>query len=484
MTTVLLALLACSDHTYTQLEQKDVFIQNPLNTVDLLLVVDNSCSMIEEQGNLAPNFDRFISVFEGANVNWQIGVTTTDVYDPAQSGHLIGGDDEIVLWNADGREVDRVEYTWDWPIAAGTVFSLDMTYAYTTGNDSLDHWCVDVAASPGADNGDCDTQAAALDPTRGAVIVSEFVPDPDVQPDDAGEWVELTNISDADVDLSGYTLGDDGTNAFEIPDGTLIAAGGTLVFGRSDVVDGVDIVVSTDFTLNNHVLVLDRETEGAAEIFAEIVAQGISGSGLEQGLEAARRAVTEPLVSTANVGFLRPEANLSIVIVSDEEDTSPYSVDDYLRAYADVKGDRAYRDHQFMNVSAVVGDDPPEFDGQASCESQNGVADYGHRYVDAVSKTGGLLESICAEDFAPIVENLGLTLSGLLAEFELSRRPKLETLEVGIYADASDDSKVRDLTIDVDFTYDDETNKIRFEGPNVPAGEQYILATYKIQSGT
>jgi hypothetical protein len=59
------------------------------------------------------------------------------------------------------------------------------------------------------------------------------------------------------------------------------------------------------------------------------IGQGISGSGQEMGLEAARLAVTAPLTATAtdanppgNKGFLRPGARLLVIIVSDEDDCS------------------------------------------------------------------------------------------------------------------------------------------------------------------
>ncbi|HEY3448812.1 MAG TPA: vWA domain-containing protein [Myxococcales bacterium] len=60
-----------------------------------------------------------------------------------------------------------------------------------------------------------------------------------------------------------------------------------------------------------------------------LLGQGTAGPGQEMGLEAARRAVSEPLLSfpldgnpAGNKGFLRPGARLLVVIVSDEDDCS------------------------------------------------------------------------------------------------------------------------------------------------------------------
>jgi len=480
------ALLAgCQENGFSQLTQEDVFEQERINTVDVLLIVDNSCSMIEEQRKLATNFDAFIRYFDAAEVDWQIGAVTTDV-EVETRGQLIGGDDEIVLNDALGRVADAVAYSYRWPVAPGVVFSLDPSRLSSVSNDLSTGWCTDVAATPGAANPGCASAAGGPgpDPRRGTVLITEFLPDPADVPDTAGEWVEITNIGDSEVSLTGWSLSDRGRNRWDFPEGASIPAGESRVIARTLDVTGATWATGADFTLNNHTLVLNAQTEEPEEIFAEMVAQGTTGSGLEQGLESARIALSEPLLAGYNAGFVRDNANLSVLVISDEEDSSPDPVSTYLRAFADVKGEEAYRDHRRMNVSAVIGNQAPEFEGEPSCSSDNGVADFGKRYLAAVSATQGLHDSICAEDFSPIVEDLGLTLSGLRAEFELSRRPVLSTLEVSLYADRSDESLLRVLERDVDYTYIEETNRIRFEGDQVPESEQVVLAEYKIRSGS
>ncbi len=56
--------------------------------------------------------------------------------------------------------------------------------------------------------------------------------------------------------------------------------------------------------------------------FTENVYVGACGSGKEQGLRAAQLALSEPLLSGANAGFLRSGARLVLVIVSDDDDCS------------------------------------------------------------------------------------------------------------------------------------------------------------------
>ena len=59
--------------------QQDAFTQGD-SQVDILLVIDNSGSMGDEQAALAANFSAFMSSAASGNGNWHIGVTTTDVF--------------------------------------------------------------------------------------------------------------------------------------------------------------------------------------------------------------------------------------------------------------------------------------------------------------------------------------------------------------------------------------------------------------------
>lgn len=58
--------------------QRDEFVQLPKPDVDILFVVDDSCSMGDEQAALGRNFEAFIQFANAESLNYQIGVVTTD----------------------------------------------------------------------------------------------------------------------------------------------------------------------------------------------------------------------------------------------------------------------------------------------------------------------------------------------------------------------------------------------------------------------
>ncbi|NOY24792.1 MAG: hypothetical protein GXP62_02875 [Oligoflexia bacterium] len=58
---------------------EETFIQQPMPKVDVLWVVDSTCSMAEEQAALVDAFGAFADALDSLDLCWQAGVVTTDV---------------------------------------------------------------------------------------------------------------------------------------------------------------------------------------------------------------------------------------------------------------------------------------------------------------------------------------------------------------------------------------------------------------------
>ena len=92
-----LGLIGCNNHPIKPIEitGNSVPLESlPLDVnrkVDVLLVLDNSGSMGEEQANLAANFGPFIDQLEAVGADYRIGITTTDLGGPQCAGAASGG---------------------------------------------------------------------------------------------------------------------------------------------------------------------------------------------------------------------------------------------------------------------------------------------------------------------------------------------------------------------------------------------------------
>ena len=223
-------------------------------------------------------------------------------------------------------------------------------------------------------------------------------------------------------------------------------------------------VTTTDIDAEAGALVGEYLTADTVDIEATFAAQaadlGISGSRDEQPLEAARMALTDPVASDANAGFLREGADLQVVVVTDEDDHSREDVSVYLSALDTVKGDAPWA------LSAIAGNAP---DG---CHSAVADAQVATRVLDAVEQSGGTFASICATDFSPIMTSLALTASRLSDTFYLSRMPVLSTLEVRV-----DDVLIKERATD-GWQYDAGDNAVVFDGYAVPRAGQHVTLTY------
>lgn len=308
----LTGLSACSESGFTSFDNVDVFRQNPPEKVDVLLVVDNSCSMQPYQSALGRNFDQFISWFIEADVDYQIGVVTTD----------------MERANAERGRISQPYIT--------------------------------------------------------------------------------------------------------------------------------------------------AETDNASAQFSQIVNVGVNGSGYEMGLEAAAAALLD---TTSNAGFLRDDASLSIIMVSDEEDASPRGVNDYINSFFEVKG---ARNRSVFNASALVAIDTDRCPGDPSI----GASTQGTRYMDVARQTGGVVADMCVavnDDaaFGDIVFDLSLTSTRLRNTYFLSEEPTLLTLQVSIENEVV---PCADGRWTFDFVYDDvlgeERPAIIFDVSDMPPVGSQITARY------
>lgn len=141
----------------------------------------------------------------------------------------------------------------------------------------------------------------------------------------------------------------------------------------------------------------------------------------ESGLAAAARALSAARLSELGSAFLRPQAALAVIIISDAPDRSPGSVDGYLDA---VRAARGFRGEDHSSISAVVAPYPA-----GRCTGAGGEAVGDARYVEAANGSGGALISICTPDWSRALEWYQ---EFPRRQWRLSRMPVVSTLEVRV----------------------------------------------------
>ena len=194
------------------------------------------------------------------------------------------------------------------------------------------------------------------------------------------------------------------------------------------------------------------------------------GMALKWALEAGLLALEQ-----SGQALIRPDAYLSVIFVSDEQDTSPSPVADYINSMRAIKDSDA---RDVFNSSALVVNDLAD----CSLDQINSGAAVGTRYIDVAEQTEGITGNICGDDFASIVTELSLSSSRLNDMFFLSESPDVESIILGI-----NEEEIPCDSEDYSWTFSlfgpDEQPVILFDRTTLPPPSSKITVQYNAGTG-
>lgn len=212
-----------------------------------------------------------------------------------------------------------------------------------------------------------------------------------------------------------------------------------------------------------------------AEAFAANAMPGECCAGEQEScMEAVKLALSDPFISDtkANGGFLRRYAKLAVVMLSNEDDQSPGTVEYYADFLRDLKG---RRNPDLLSVSVIAGlsgegtpQDPPE---PALCGEESQPAE---RYLELFKTVGnGAAFSICFGEWGGIMRKLGLGALHAVVEYFLSRNADPASIVVMVNG-----APIRADPVD-GYTYDPATNSVVFGRGAVPPPGAVIDVLYR-----
>ena len=220
---------------------------------------------------------------------------------------------------------------------------------------------------------------------------------------------------------------------------------------------------------NSSPRVITPATPNAAGVFANNTRVGVCHWN-EQGLEAAYRALSDPLLHSlddprtpqandGNGAFLRDEARLAIIFVTDEEDFSSQPVPFYETYFKTLKNN----DPGKLSISAIAG--PADL---ASCST---ASSSGTRYIQLAQATGGVVESICTPNWAESLKKLSDTTFGPKRAFPLTDVPA-DPAQISV--------RVNGTEVTTGWHYEAATNSILFDMGAAPPPGSLIEVTYPL----
>ncbi len=248
-----------------------------------------------------------------------------------------------------------------------------------------------------------------------------------------------------------------------------------------DPLDGVDLhlgLITTDMddpSYSGRMIggyIDSSATDMATELQARIPDE-FTGSGDERGLDAIEAALTEPLLSTHNAGFLREDAAFAAVVFTDEDDDSSLDAASFATWLESLEADAAN-----ASFSGFIGD--PGGSGCFLVEGDTVVsAISGDKYDEAIQATGGSWWTICASDFTEALLELGTEVSGAQDCFTLSDTP-LDGAASFEYVQV-DGEDISYGTLD-GWTWDESQACLRLNGDSMPDPGSVIEVAYETAS--
>jgi hypothetical protein len=229
-------------------------------------------------------------------------------------------------------------------------------------------------------------------------------------------------------------------------------------------------------TTHSGVFVIEPSTPDLLNVFVTNAMVGISGAGDERAFSSFQEALTNPV----NDGFLRADAFLAIVILSDEDDfsnptrkvgtdnTHDYSlpglvpVEDYVTFLDQLKNSSPT--NRKYSVSAITVLDK-------ACKAQEGTM-IGKRYIELAGLADGVLGSVCDTSFADSLSAIQNRILELSTQFHLDKKPIADTIEVFV-----NDAKVTKNEAN-GWSYDSVANSVVFHGSAIPESGSSIYVNF------
>jgi hypothetical protein len=218
--------------------------------------------------------------------------------------------------------------------------------------------------------------------------------------------------------------------------------------------------------------VLRPTTPNLQQEFAALVNVGTHGFS-ESCMDPATKALTAPYITdpAINGGFLRNDAVLAVVCVTDARDQATQAPVFYLNQLLNIKGAQRANQFTYNVVGPFLPSAPP---GCAYDDPNDGRHDF------MVSQTNGVKEEICTPNWATSLERIGKNAFGYRTNFFLTSRPDLMAGPVQVAIDGMPIPAVdpNPLTMSRIWTYDATNNSVNFEPLYVPEPGKTLTITY------
>jgi hypothetical protein len=215
--------------------------------------------------------------------------------------------------------------------------------------------------------------------------------------------------------------------------------------------------------------ILTSQTPNLADALTQRVVQGETGSDMERGLDSLEAALSMSYLSSEGAGFLRDDALLAVIELSDENDKSQGDANHYASMLDKLKPQAEDgRKSWIFNFIGVLADSP-------QCRTFNNYSEPGAVQMQLADMSGGNKESICSTNLSSAVTNIKARIIQILTDYYLSEKPQVVTIQVAVNGQLVPQDSANG------WSYIEDGSKyiVRFNGTAVPPADADIRIDYK-----
>jgi hypothetical protein len=207
---------------------------------------------------------------------------------------------------------------------------------------------------------------------------------------------------------------------------------------------------------------LTNSTANVGAALAGMLVVGETGGNLERGIDSLLTVLSPSYLNGAGKGFLRNDAFLAVIVLSDEDDQS-VRTQKYVTDFMDsikakwLDGTSSWN----INFIGVLADTP-------QCRTYNNYSDPGLFYMGLADASNGSKESICSTDYTNAVSNIRRRITQIISDFRLNKLPLVSSITVAM------NGQPVPQDLENGWIYIEDKNLIRFNGSYIPAADAVI----------
>ncbi|MGZ3774253.1 MAG: hypothetical protein ACXVCY_04060 [Pseudobdellovibrionaceae bacterium] len=172
---------------------------------------------------------------------------------------------------------------------------------------------------------------------------------------------------------------------------------------------------------NSYILTSSMADADAQSTLGMTLQRPETGSPNEQGINAAYRAVERSLASSGgNSNFIRSDAQLAVVVISDEDESANGPKNDPANFVKFIAN--SFNGQKSMSFHSII-----TRPNDKACLTTEGYS-YGFRYDQLSKLTGGVIGDVCAMDYAAQVQGIAEGVRKTLKSITLSCSPVIDSM--------------------------------------------------------